>query len=75
LIDAQVQWAADNGKEPRKMKLPVRMAWDLAKCGRDEMGEISDRVRKDGIEVFEKEGLHGLNVEIVRRSDAQLQFE
>lgn len=49
LIDAEAQWAAANGKEPKKMKLPVLMAYDLAKCGRDDMGEISAQVFKDGI--------------------------
>ena len=30
LIDAEAQWAAQNGREPKKMKLPVLMAYDLA---------------------------------------------
>ena len=54
--------------------MPVLMAYHLAKCGREDMGELSARVFKDGITVFEKEGLHGLTVEIIRRPDA-LEFE
>jgi len=75
LIDAEAEWAAANGKEPTKLRLPVRMAYDLAKCGRDDMGEMSARVFKEGIVVFEQEGLHGLNVQIIRRPDANLEFE
>ncbi len=75
IIDAEAQWAAQNGKEPRVMKLPVLMAYDLAKCGLDDLGELSGRIFKDGITVLEKEGLHGLKVQIIRQSDAVLTFE
>ena len=64
-----------HGEAPRKMKLPVLMAYDLAKCGREELGEMAGRIFKDGIVVLEKEGFHGMNVEIVRNRDAALQFE
>jgi hypothetical protein len=57
------------------MKLPVMMAYDQAKCTRDEVGELAWRIFKDGISAFEKEGFHGMNVEIVRDRTATLQFE
>jgi hypothetical protein len=75
LIDQEAAFFQQNGKPPRKVKLPVLMAYDLAKCGRDELGDLSGRVFKDGITVFEKEGFHGMSVEIVRDRDATLQFE
>ena len=58
------------------MKLPVLMAYDLAKCGRDQLGDLSGRVFKDGIRVFEKEGFHGMSVEIIRdRGTPCFEFE
>jgi hypothetical protein len=75
IIDQEASFFQQHGKPPRKMKLPVLMAYDLAKCGRDELGDLSGRVFKDGITVFEKEGFHGMSVEIIRDRNATLQFE
>ncbi len=75
IIDKEAEFFNKHGEAPRKMKLPVLMAYDLAKCGRDELGEIAGRIFKDGIVVLEKEGFHGMNVEIVRKRDASLQLE
>lgn len=75
IIDGEAAFFQQHGKPPGKMKLPVLMAYDLAKCGRDELGDLSGRVFKDGITVFEKEGFHGMNVEIIRDLNATLQFE
>jgi hypothetical protein len=55
--------------------LPVLMAYDLAKCGRQELGDVAGRIFKEGIDVLEKEGFHGMSVEIVRKRDAVLEFE
>jgi hypothetical protein len=75
IIDREAELFEQYGTPPRKMKLPVLMAYDLAKCGREELGDLSGRVFKDGIGVFEKEGLHGMKVEILRDRNAALQFE
>ena len=75
IIDKEAEFFQEHGTAPRKMKLPVLMAYDLAKCGREELGELAGRVFKDGIDVLEKEGFHGMSVEIVRDRKAQLQFE
>ena len=75
IIDQEAEFYKTHGQAPRKMKLPVLMAYDLAKCGRDEVGDLSGRVFKDGITVFEKEGFHGMSVEIVRDRNATLDFE
>jgi len=75
IIDQEADFFQQHGKSPRKMKLPVLMAYDLAKCGRDELGDISGRIFKDGITVFENEGFHGMSVEIIRDRNAALAFE
>lgn len=75
IIDEEATFFQQHGTAPRKIKLPVLMAYDLAKCGRDDLGDLSGRVFKDGITVFEREGFHGMSVEIVRDRDATLKFE
>ncbi len=75
IIDQEAAFFQQNGLPPRKIKLPVLMAYELAKCGREDLGELSGRIFKDGINVLEKEGFHGMNVEIVRDRNAVLQFE
>jgi hypothetical protein len=75
IIDKEAEFFNQHGEPPHKMKLPVLMAYDLAKCGRDELGEIAGRIFRDGIVVLEREGFHGMNVEIVRKRDAALELE
>ena len=75
IIDKEAEFFEYHGEAPHKIKLPVLMAYDLAKCGREELGEISGRIFKDGIAVLENEGFHGMAVEIIRNRDATLQFE
>jgi hypothetical protein len=75
IIDQEASFFQQHGKPPRKLKLPVLMAYDLAKCGRNELGDLSGRVFKDGITVFEKEGFHGMTVQIVRDRNATLELE
>ena len=75
IIDKEAEFFQERGQQPHKMKLPVLMAYDLAKCGRDELGEIAGRIFKDGIVVLEKEGFHGMDVEIIRKPDAALELE
>ena len=75
IIDKEAEFFEQHNAAPRKIKLPVLMAYDLAKCGREELGELAGRIFKDGIAVLEKEGFHGMNVEIIRDRDAALQLE
>lgn len=75
IVDKEAEFFREHNEPPHKMKLPVLMAYDLAKCSRDEIGELSWRIFKEGIAVLEKEGFHGMTVEIVRNRDASLQFE
>jgi hypothetical protein len=75
IIDKEAAFFEQHGESPRNMKLPVLMAYDLAKCGREELGELAGRIFKDGIAVLEREGFHGMKVQIVRTRDATLEFE
>ena len=75
IIDQEAHFFEKHGKPPRKIKLPVLMAYDLAKCGRNEVGDLSGRVFMEGITAFEKEGFHGMSVEIIRDRNATLEFE
>ena len=53
-------WANANDKDPTTIFLPVRMAEDLAKCGREDLGDLSGKVMKEGIVAFEEVELFGL---------------
>ena len=75
IIDKEAEYFQTHGMSPRKLKLPVLMAYDLAKCGREDLGDMSGRIFKDGITVFETEGFHGMSVEIIRQVGATLQLE
>ncbi len=75
IIDKEAEFFQQYGRAPKKAKLPVLMAYDLAKCGRQELGDVAGRIFKEGIDVLEKEGFHGMSVEIVRKPDAVLEFE
>lgn len=75
IVDQEAEFFRRTGSVPKKIKLPVLMAYDLAKCGRDDLGDLSGRIFKDGITVLEEEGFHGMDVEIVRDSSATLEFE
>jgi hypothetical protein len=75
IIDKEAEFFEQHGKAPEKIKLPVLMAYDLAKCGREELGELAGRIFKDGIVILEQGGFHGMKVEIIRKRDAVLELE
>jgi len=66
IIDAEARYASERGEPPKLLKLPVLLAYDLAKLGREHMGELSGKILKDGVRVLEQEGLLGMKVKIVR---------
>jgi hypothetical protein len=57
------------------MKLPVLVAYDLAKCHRDDLGELSGRILQEGISVLEKDGFRGMQVQIINNCDVGIEFE
>jgi hypothetical protein len=75
IIDAEADFFATHGTPPRLIRLPVLMAYDLAKCGFNDVGELSARLFREGISLLEREGLHGMKVELVRDRNAELQLE
>ncbi len=75
IIDREAEFFQQNGCVPRKIKLPVMMAYDLAKCSRNEIGDLSGEVFMDGIKVFEEKGFHGMKVEIIRDVNSALELE
>jgi hypothetical protein len=74
IIDAQARWDSEHGSPPRLLKLPVPWAYDLAKLGRDHLGDLSERMAKGGVRALEQEGLLGMRVELVRGAK-DLEFE
>ena len=75
IIDAEADFFGQHGVPPTLLKLPVSMAYDLAKCRYNDLGELSGRIFRAGITVLENEGFHGMRVEIVRDRNATLQLE
>jgi hypothetical protein len=74
IIDAEAEYENEHGQPPSVLKLPVLQAYDLAKLRRDVLGALSGRVLRDGIKVFEKEGLLGVPVQLVPDGD-EFEFE
>ncbi len=74
ILDARTAFTSTHGHEPTTMRLPVLMAWDLAKCGYQELGDLSVQMLQEGIDVLEDVGFDGMNVEIVRAVGRALDF-
>jgi hypothetical protein len=74
IIDAQAAFQKKHGHPPTLLRLPVTQAYDLAKLPNKELGPLSERVLDRGIKVFEKEGLLGVPVKLVR-DEAEFVFE
>ena len=49
---------------PTALRLPWGMAYDLAKLGRAELGELADRLLTEGVTILEKQGFKGFKVVI-----------
>jgi hypothetical protein len=74
IIDAEAEYVSDHGHPPKLLKLPVLQAYDLAKLSRNEFGPLAERVMREGIKVFEKEGLLSIPVKLVH-DEAEYVFE
>ncbi|MGD0768093.1 MAG: hypothetical protein ABSB42_07860 [Tepidisphaeraceae bacterium] len=74
IIDAEAAFHDEHGHPPKKLKLPVRLAYQLAKLPRDQF-ELSELIAKEGIDVIEEKGLLGVSVEIMRDGSTQFSFE
>jgi hypothetical protein len=65
IIDAEADYEDRHGHPPHVLKLPVPQAYDLAKLRRTEIGPLAERVMRNGIRVFEEEGLLGIPVKLI----------
>jgi hypothetical protein len=66
IIDTEADYFAHHGSPPQLLKLPVRLAFDLAKLGPEHLGDLAGKILHRGIQVLEEEGLLGMKVQIVR---------
>lgn len=65
IIDAEAEYENEYGHAPSVLKLPVLQAYDLAKLRRKDFGPLAEQVMREGIKVFEQEGLLGVPVTLV----------
>jgi hypothetical protein len=49
---------------PTSLRIPWGTAYDLAKLGRAELGDLADKLLTQGITILEREGFKGLRVVI-----------
>jgi hypothetical protein len=72
LVEALKTYHRQNpSKKPTCINMPWNFAYDLAKLGRSELGELADRIWKNGIGVLESEGLFGFKVQINREKEGE----
>jgi hypothetical protein len=65
IIDGEAAYFSDHGRPPALLKLTVAEAYELAKLGREHLGDLAGQIIKDGIRVLEKIGLLGVTVKLV----------
>ena len=65
IIDAEAEYHDRHGHPPHVLKLPVLQAYDLAKLRPNEFGQLAEQVMREGIKVFEEQGLLGIPVQLV----------
>jgi hypothetical protein len=66
IIDAEAKYHNQHGHPPHVLELPVLQAYDLAKLRPSEFGPLAEQVMRDGIKVFEEQGLLGIPVRLVQ---------
>jgi hypothetical protein len=69
ILQAEAEYYAAHGEQPKTLKLPVRLASELAQLGPERLGDLSARILKDGIRTLENEQLFGMRVQLVRDAE------
>jgi hypothetical protein len=69
IIDREAEYFEAHGRPPQRLILPVRLAYDIAKLGREHLGELSGLILKEGVQVLEREKLLGMEVKLVRAGE------
>ena len=76
LIDTEAEMFRERtGKYPKVLKLPLKLACDLANCTRDEASFISNKTGRMGPRSLDGEFLDGMRIQLVQGHDAKLDFE
>ena len=76
IIAAQAAYETEHQGPPKKLRSSSPAAQQLAGLGREHLGELSDRLMREGTTAFEQVGLLGVPVEIIRGpSSAPFAFE
>jgi hypothetical protein len=65
IIDGEAAYFSEHGASPTILKLPVLQAYELAKLGREHLGDLAGQLIKHGIRLLEKDGLLGMKVKLV----------
>jgi hypothetical protein len=64
IIDEEAAYFSQHGKAPKLLKLPIAQAFELAKLGREHLGDLAGHIIKEGVRVLEKNGLLGMKVKL-----------
>ena len=65
IIEAMKEFHRQNPKQkPACIKMSWDFAYDVAKLGSSELGDLASRIWKEGVGVLEKEGFFGFKVVI-----------
>jgi hypothetical protein len=65
IIDGEAAYFAAHGKSPKVLRLPIQQAFELAKLGREHLGDLTGQIVKEGVRVLERDGLLGMKVKLV----------
>ncbi len=65
IIDAARAYLSQQGQPPSLLRLPFDEAYELAKLGRDQLGDLSGEIIKTGVRALEEQGLLGMKVRLV----------
>jgi hypothetical protein len=65
IIDGEAAYFAAHNQPPKLLKLPIVQAYELAKLGREHLGDLAGQIMKEGVRVLQRDGLLGLKVKLV----------
>ena len=74
IIEQEKTFFSKNGTLPKRIVLPMRMAYSLCGCGLEELGSVAWEVWIDGVAAFTKHPLHGMTVQLGPRLDSPLEL-
>lgn len=75
LIDAQATFAVAQGHPPHLLKLPILLAYQLAKLGHDHLGSLSEVLILKGVQALEETGILGMRVQLQQNGSRHFTLE